>query len=182
MEEKQDEQELSPFRHALRSGIWVIAAIIGILVFAYAVAVTQINLDEPQDPQRQAVTTRVIRALARPDFFEFYEETRSMDVLIRMPCPEDIAGAQTSLGDRVVTLKPNCASTTQDVLTMEGSGFRPRTDGLLRWYPAGSVATTRALTAFRIDGDGNFEVEFTMPDIRPTDEPQRIERDVKDNF
>ena len=178
MEEKQD-KELSPFRHALRSGIWVIAAIIGILVFAYAVAVTQINLDEPQDPQRQAVTTRVIRALARPDFFEFHEEMRSMDVLIRMPCPEEISGAQTSLGERVVILKPNCASTTQDVLTMEGSGFRPRTDGILRWHPAGAVATTRALTTFRADSDGNFEVEFTMPDIRPTDEPQRIEVEEK---
>lgn len=168
-------EELTPFRHALRSALWVIAVIIGILVFAYGFTVTQINLEEPQDPQRQAVTTRVIRALARPDFFEFYEETRSMDVLIRMPCPEAISGAQTTLGERVVILKPNCASTTQDLLSLEGSGFRPRTDGIIRWHPAGSVATTRALSTFRTDRDGNFAVEFTMPDIRPTDEPQRIE-------
>jgi phosphonate ABC transporter permease subunit PhnE len=172
---KKKQEELSPFRHALRSALWVIAAIIAILIFAYGITVTQINLEEPQDPQRQAVTTRVIRALARPDFFEFDEEIRSMDILIRMPCPAEISGAQTSLGDRVVTLRPNCASTTQDLLTVEGTGFRPRTDGILRWHPAGSVATTRALTTFRTDRDGNFSVEFTMPDIRPTDEPQRIE-------
>ncbi len=178
MDNKQE--ELSPFRHALRSALWVIAAIIGILVFAYAVAVTEINLEEPQDPQRQEVTTRVIRALARPDFFEYHEETRSMDILIRMPCPDEISGAQTSLGERVVTLRPNCASTTQDLLTVEGSGFRPRTNGILRWHPPGDVATTRALTTFRTDADGNFEVEFTMPDIRPTDEPQRIE--VEENW
>lgn len=172
---KRKKQALTPFRHALRSALWVIAIIIAILIFAYGFAVTQINLEEPQDPQRQAVTTRVIRALARPDFFEFDEETRSMDILIRMPCPEEVSGAQTTLDGRVVTLRPNCASTTQDVLSLEGTGFRPRTDGILRWHPAGSVATTRALTTFRTDGDGNFAVEFTMPDIRPTDEPQRIE-------
>lgn len=174
MANKQDKQETTPLRHALRSAMWVIAAILGVLIFSYGFAVTQINLEEPQDPKRQEVTTRVIRALARPDFFEYHEEIRSMDILIRMPCPEEIAGAQTSIGDRVVTLKPNCASTTQDVLTLEGSGFRPRTDGILRWYPAGAVATTRALTSFHTDRDGNFDVEFTMPDIRATDEPQRI--------
>ena len=177
MEEKQEEK--TPLRHALRSALWVIAGIVGILIIAYGFAVTQINLEEPQDPKRQEVTTRVIRAIARPDFFEYAEETRSMDVLVRMPCPEEISGTQTSLGDRVVTLIPNCASTTQDVLTMKGSGFRPRTDGILRWYPAGAVATTRALTSFHTDSDGNFEVDFTMSDIRPTDEPQRIEVEEK---
>jgi len=179
MENKQEENGSSPFRHALRSALLVIAAIAAILIFSYGFAVTQINLEEPQDPQRQEVTTRVIRALARPDFFEYYEETRTIDVLVRMPCPEEISGAQTSLGDRVVVLKPNCASTTQDVLIMEGSGFRPRTDGLLRWHPPGAVATTRALTTFHTDGDGNFEVDFTMPDIRATDEPQLIEVEEK---
>jgi len=177
MEEKQE--ETTPLRHALRSALWVIAVIIGILIIAYGFAVTQINLEEPQDAKRQEVTTRVIRAIARPDFFEYAEETRSMDVLVRMPCPEEISGAQTSLGDRIVTLIPNCASTTQDVLTMKGSGFRPRTDGILRWHPAGVVATTRALTSFHTDSDGSFEVEFTMSDIRPTDEPQRIEVEEK---
>ncbi len=127
---KEKPEVPSPFRHALRSALLVIALIAGILIFSYGFAVTQINLEEPQDPKRQEVTTRVIRALARPDFFEYYEETRSMDILIRMPCPEEIKGAQTSIGDRVVTLKPNCASTTQEVLTMEGTGFRPRTDGI----------------------------------------------------
>ena len=172
---KQDEQKINPFRHALRSAIWVIAAIIGLAIFAYAVAVTQINLDEPQDARRQEQATRVIRAMARPDFFEYYEESRTMEVFIHMPCGEEISGTQTSLAGRVVTLKPNCASTTQDSLTMEGTGFQPRTDGIIRWHPPGTVATTRALSTFRTDGDGNFNAEFTMPDIRPTDEPQLIE-------
>lgn len=174
MENKQ--KDASPGSHAIRTFLFVLVAF---LLYAYAVDVTQINLEKPQDPQRQTVTTRVIRALAHPDFFEFQEETRSMDITIRMPCPEDIKGSQTSLGERVATLLPNCASTTQETLVLEGTGFRPRTDGLLRWYPAGAVKTTRALTAFRTDVDGNFRVEFTMSDIRPTDEPQRIEIEEK---
>ena len=69
MEEKKE--QTTPLRHALRSALWVIAVIIGILIFAYGFAVTEINLEEPQDPKRQEVTTRVIRAIARPDFFEY---------------------------------------------------------------------------------------------------------------
>ena len=177
MDQKMNESSASS---SVRRGI--ITALIAIAVFllyAYATDVTEVNLEEPQDPQRQAVTTRVIRALARPDFLAYNEESRSMDISIRMPCPEDIQGSQISLGDRVATFTPNCANTTQEVLRLEGSGFRPRTDGIIRWFPPGDVATTRALSTFRTDVDGNFVAEFSMPDIRETEELQRIEIEEK---
>jgi phosphonate ABC transporter permease subunit PhnE len=150
-----------------------------VLLYAYATEVTQINFEEPRSPDRQAVTTRVIRALARPDLFEYQEETRSMNITIRMPCPEEKKASQIGLEDRALTLTPNCATTTQDELKLTGTGFRPRTSGIVRWYPPGEVQTTRALTSFRVDVDGNFEAEFTMSDIRPTEEPQRIEVEEK---
>ena len=177
MEKKQADKR--GIFHSLRNLGWLIATIIVVTVFAYAIDVTQINLEKPQDPNRQEVTVRVIRALARPDFFEYDEEMRSMDVTIRMPCPEEVKGSQITLDERVVTLRPNCASTTQDVLVMEGEGFRPNTSGIIRWYPPGEVQTTRALTSFRTDRDGNFTAEFTMPDIRETEELQRIEIEEK---
>ncbi len=155
---------------------WAIFGLVLFVLYAYAIDVTQINYEEPQDPQRQAVATRVVRALARPDFFVVEEETRTMNINIKMPCGEEVTGTSFTLSDgRTATLRPNCASTTQDVLTLIGTGFRPRTDGVVRWHPLSDVATTRALVAFRTDGEGAFTVDFTMPDIRPSEEPQLIE-------
>lgn len=181
MAKKPQKKEESAGRHALKVGAKMLLVLVVILIFAYGVDVTQINLEEPQDPQRQAVTTRVIRALARPDFFTYHEESRSMDVTVIMPCPEDVKGVQSSLEARVITLVPNCANTNQDVLTIRGAGFHPRTDGIVRWYPPGAVATTRALTSFRTDSEGNFEETFSFPDVRETDEPQRVEVEEKWN-
>ncbi|MEM7332900.1 MAG: ABC transporter permease subunit [Chloroflexota bacterium] len=162
-----------------RSIITILIGLFVLVLYAYGTDVTQVNLEEPQDPNRQEVAVRVIRALARPDFLDYREETRSMDITIRMPCPEDVKGSQTSLEDRQTVLIPNCVNTTQDSVVLQGSGFRPRTDGIIRWYPPGDVETTRALSTFRTDANGNFEADFTMPDIRPTDEPQRIEVEEK---
>ncbi len=177
MANKDKKKETNPLLRAL--GIFA-AIILLFVLYAYAIDVTEINFEEPQDPQRQAITTRVIRALARPDFFEYNEVTRSMNITIKMPCGEDINESNFSLSDgRLATISPNCASTTQQLVTITGSGFWPRTDGIVRWYPPGEVATTRALSSFRTDGEGNFTVEFTMPDIRESDEPQRIEIEEK---
>lgn len=170
---KGKDKETRPLLRAF--GIFI-AIILLFMLYAYAIDVTQINFEEPQDPQRQATTTRVIRALARPDFFEYNVERRSMNIGITVPCDEAISGSQFSLADgRTATISPNCASTTQDQITLNGTGFRPRTDGIIRWHPPGTVVTTRALSSFRTDGDGSFTAQFTMPDIRESDEPQRIE-------
>ncbi|MDJ0753501.1 MAG: ABC transporter permease subunit [Ardenticatenaceae bacterium] len=176
MAKRGKKEQLSPGMSALRT---VLIAVILFLVYAFAVQDTQINLEEPLDPRRQETTIRVLRALARPNLFTFNEEIRGMDINIRMPCGDEIIGSQVSLGDRTTTLSPNCVTTTQDVLTLRGEGFRPNTSGIIRWYPPGDVSTTRALSSFRTDGEGNFEIEFTMPDVRPTDEPQRIEVEEK---
>jgi phosphonate ABC transporter permease subunit PhnE len=163
-------------RPLLRAFIIFIAIVGGFILYAYAIDVTEINFTEPQDPRRQAVTVRVIRALARPDFFVFNEESRTMNVMIRIPCAEEVTGSQFELSDgRTVTISPNCANTTQDMIVVTGSGFHPNTSGLIRWYPPGDTGTTRAVTSFKTDKEGNLNEDFTMPDIRPSDEPQRLE-------
>jgi phosphonate ABC transporter permease subunit PhnE len=174
---KRKKSELSPLLKALRTG----AIIFGLFVlYAYATQATEVNLEAPLAERRQQAVMRALRGLARPDVFDFNEETRSIDVSIRMPCPEEVRGSRVTLGERLVEVTPNCATTTQDSVTVRGSGFRPFTGGLLRWYPPSTVeGSTRALTRFRTDATGNFEVTFTMPDIRPSDEPQRIEVEEK---
>ena len=176
MARRGKKEQITPAVRATRTAL---IAIVLFVVYAFGVQDTEINLKEPLDDKRQETAIRVLRALARPDFFTYDEITRSMDITIRMPCGDDVKGSQTTLSERVLTLTPNCASTPQETLKLTGSGFRPRTSGLLRWHPPGTVTTTRAITTFRTDEDGNFEVEFTMPDIRPTEDPQRIQVEEK---
>jgi phosphonate ABC transporter permease subunit PhnE len=145
-----------------------------VLLFAYAIDVTKVNLDEPMEPKRQENLVTLLRELARPDFFDHRNETRSTVMSVRMPCPQQPNASQIAVEGRQLLMTPNCATTTQDRVRMEGQGFPANVDGVILWYPAGSE-TTRRLSEFRADDNGNFGVTFTFPDIRETEEPQRIE-------
>ena len=166
-----DKQQPQP----MRSLSFILGFLVIFLVYSYATQATEVNLEEPLDARRQETALRALRALARPDFFAYNEQTRSMDITIRMPCGDDVKGSQTNIGERVAIISPNCASTTQESIRISGTGFRPYTSGILRWHPPGDVVTTRALSSFRTDGEGSFSVDLNMPDIRETEEPQRIE-------
>lgn len=144
------------------------------LLFAYAVSVTRVNLEEPLEPKRQENLVGLLRELAKPDLFTYNTETASIDMSIRMPCPEAVKASQITSNGRTLTLSPNCATTTQDPLTMTGTGYPPNAKGVIAWHPAGAT-TIRRLSEFRADDEGNFVADFTMPDIRETAEPQRIE-------
>jgi phosphonate ABC transporter permease subunit PhnE len=167
----KDTKEQRLIGRSVRTFLWVLVAI---LIYAYGVQATEIDLDEPLEPQRQANLIGLLRQLARPDLFAYDIQTRSTNISIRMPCPEEIRGSQVTLEGRVVTLAPNCASTTQDVLTLSGEGFPANVEGVIGWHPAGSTAVRR-LTTFKADESGRFSANFTLPDIRETEETQRIE-------
>lgn len=158
-----------------RNLLRVIATVVLVfLIYAIAVQVTQIDLKEPLEPKRQENLGNLIRALAHPEFLEYENTTRSTNISFIMPCPEEIKGAQVNLEDRQVILLPNCASTTQDAIRIEGEGFAENIQGIVRWYPLDSP-TTRVVTDFRTDSEGFFSETFTMPDIRESEETQRFE-------
>ncbi len=161
-------------RKTLRKIGVVLLILVVIVIFAKAVEVTKVNLQEPLKPRRQENLVGLIRDLARPDFLSYENETRSTVMSIRMPCPEEIKGSQVSIEGRVATLSPNCASTTQDLLTLTGEGFANNVDGAVLWYPVSSQ-TRRTVADFRTDDEGGFKVTFTMPDIREDEQPQRLE-------
>lgn len=162
-----------------RSGRWkklrnILVGIGIVILFAYAIQVTQVNLEEPLEPRRQENLQGLIRDLARPDFFTYNNQTRSTIMSIRMPCPEEIRGSQISIEERVAVLAPNCASTTQDPLNLSGEGFASNVDGAVLWYPL-DAQTRRTVAEFKTNDEGKFDVTFTMPDIRESEEPQRLE-------
>lgn len=151
----------------------ILIAVGVILIYGIALQVTQVNFEEALAPRRQENLVDRLRQFARPDFFNYENETRSTNISIRMPCPEEILGSQVSIEDRSLLLAPNCVSTTQDLLTLDGKGFADNVQGVVYWYPPG--APSRDVAEFRTDRLGNFTIEFTMPDVRPSDEPQRLE-------
>lgn len=160
-----------------RSRAWWKTAVLIFVVFslyAYGLQVTKVNLKEPLQPRRQANLVSLLRSLAKPDLFAYQTETRRTAVSIRMPCPEEIKGSQVSIEGRQVVMTPNCASTTQDRITISGEGFLPNANVLIAWLPPGST-TTRRVAEFKASADGRLDVTFTMPDIRETEEPQKIE-------
>ncbi len=152
----------------------IVIILVVFLLYAYGLQVTKVNLQEPLEPKRQENLVGLIRSLARPDLFAHQTETRQTAVSIRMPCPEEIKGSQVSIEGRQVLMVPNCASTTQDRITLSGEGFLPNANGLVGWLPPGST-TTRRIAEFKVSADGQLDVTFTMPDIRETEDPQQIE-------
>jgi phosphonate ABC transporter permease subunit PhnE len=116
---------------------WLLVGVIVavILLYAYAIKVTNVNLEEPLDPNRQKELSSLIRDLAHPDLFTYESETRTTNINIRMPCPEEIRASEVAGEGRVLRLDPNCTSTTQDPIAARGTGFTPDVDGVILWFP-----------------------------------------------
>ena len=155
---------------------WKTAAIILVifLLYAYGLQVTKVNLREPLQPRRQENLVSLLRSFARPELFDYQTETRRTAVSLRMPCPEIVRGSQVSFEGRQLLMTPNCATTTQDPITISGSGFLPNAEIIVAWIPLGAT-TSRRIVSFKASDAGEFNVTFTMPDIRPSEETQRLE-------
>ncbi|MCA9918173.1 MAG: ABC transporter permease subunit [Anaerolineales bacterium] len=156
--------------------VWKTAVIILaiFLLYAYGLQITKVNLQEPLEPQRQENLIGLIRSFARPDIFDYETETRRTAVSLRMPCPEEIKGSQVSIEGRQLLVVPNCVTTTQDAVTITGSGFLPNAEILVAWTPIGSTSTRR-VAELKASDTGEVAVTFTMPDVRPSEEPQKLE-------
>jgi phosphonate ABC transporter permease subunit PhnE len=146
--------------------ILIVAAVI--VLYAYATKVTDINLEEPLRPRRQANLISLIRDLARPDLFSFEGITRATNISLRMPCPEEVRGSQVTNEDRNLVLVPNCVNTTQDVLRLEGTGFAANVEVTVLWYPPDG-AGARRVANIKSNSQGQFSITFTMPDVRESD-------------
>ena len=160
-----------------RSPQWWKTAVIILAIFllyAYGLQITKVNLEEPLEPRRQENLVSLIRSFARPDIFAYETETRRTAVSLRMPCPEEIKGSQVSIEGRQLLIVPNCATTTQDPITITGSGFLPNAEILIAWTPIGTTSTRR-LADFKATESGEIDITFTMPDIRASEEPQKLE-------
>jgi phosphonate transport system permease protein len=74
-------------------------------------------------------------------------------------------------GAPVVRLDKTCGA-LGDTIHAEGTGFRPNTEGALRWQPPGGEE--RRLVSIVTDGAGNFATSFMIPRVTASTEPHII--------
>ena len=155
------------------------ALIVGILVvYAYGFEVTQIDLEEPQKPKRQAQLVRILRGLARPDLVEWDRETQEAVAPIFVPCSDAALPVTETAGGPAIRLSATCGE-VGDLITVEGLGFRPDTGGSIRWVtPAGN---RRPLELIRTDGDGSLLQQVAIPSAEGSDEPYHFEAQARWN-
>lgn len=157
----------------LRSFGLGIGILIALVVYAYGFQVTQVNLAETKSEHRQQQLFRILRALARPNFFTYEKEEFEVRAPIMIPCPaegfESEIPADTSEPYMVVT--PACSDARTKV-TVHGYNFEPQTRGPLNLVPFESGVSLQ-LASIEVDRFGEFEVTVLLPN-RPSEEPHEI--------
>ena len=149
-----------------------LSIIFGIVVYAYGFTVTKVNLDETKSETRQTQLVRIIRALAKPDIFEYDQTEVTVEVPITIPCPD--AGITAPTPDKsgpYMTLDSYCAA-DQSTIHVYGYNFEPGLSGSLSFVPPSGVKLT--LGDFTPDNSGKFDVEVKLPKGRTSDQVQTI--------
>ena len=153
-------------RNALHRLLLVLAVFVGVMVYAYGWRVTDIGLEETQDPTRQESVQRALRELLSPDIFEQEHASQFVEASFRRGCPEDGEAVQQpgrQPGEPYVVLSPACG-TSGDPVTVEGFNFVPNAVAFLRWVPP--TGQRRPLVRVDIDPTGYFRTEVEVPRIR----------------
>src|SRR5512136_1290940 len=167
MEDTMENLPKSSIWHSARTALIVIVLVV---VYAYGFQVTQVNLQEAQAPARQTQLTRIIRGLVKPDLLFFDQNTQIASTQMMVPCgttafqpPAPADGAPS------VRLDKTCGA-LGDTIHAEGSGFRPNTNGALRWQPPGGEERplVRSITT---DSTGHFAATFMIPRVTVSTEP-----------
>ena len=160
-------KKASPTR-SFRLGLLILGAL---LIYAYGFQVTQVNLDNIQSEERQTRLVRIIRALFRPDLFEYNREEFEVNTPIYVPCPANaVAPPVPPATGPYIVVTPPCADPRTEV-TVEGFNFEPNTVGPLNLVPPSTVKLKMA--DIETDADGHFVVTARLPN-RPTEEVQTV--------
>lgn len=161
----------------LRSLGTALAVILGIIAFAYGVQVTDVNFETTRSEDRLTQLRRVIRALVKPEIVEYDYEESTVEIPFYLPCPAggvDIEDTPSS--DPYLTASEYCAS-PDDTVIITGYNFTPGLEGPLDFLTKSGVK--KPLGDYRVDENGNFEVEVTLPRRQPIEEAQHIRATVR---
>ena len=71
-------------KRSLGLGLVILA---GLIIYAYGFQVIKVNFAETRQPRRQEQLTRILRAIAQPDLFEYQTTEVQINTPIYVPCP-----------------------------------------------------------------------------------------------
>ena len=163
-------------RKALVRMIVILVIGIGIMIYSYGWTVTEVDLDKPQEPQRQENVGNALRGLLSPRIFIQERETIEITASFLMECgsndvniPESVAIESGGL----VTISPTCGE-AGDIIDVTISNFEPLADTRIRWIPPEGESRPREdLITGReelvLDASGSLVGQIEVPRIRGTE-------------
>lgn len=159
-------------RSFLRSFIFWVFVIIVIFIIAYGFQVTEVNFEETQSQQRTTQLTRIIRALAHPEIFEYDKEEFFIEAPVYLPCPEiEIPAYEPDTSGPYILLDPYCEDAGEFIL-VKGFNFLPDLKGPINFIPPNGVSLN--IGNFSTDSNGAFEQRVKLPKRQPVEEVQTI--------
>ena len=150
-----------------------------VIVYAYGLQVTKVDLEKPQEAKRQEQLTNILRGLAHPDLISYEIDRLTVDAPIKVPCdgnPPPVPAAEP--GQPSISLSSNCAE-PGDKITVTGTGFQPDEDVFIFFVPFAPTAKDEvelklATRAVPTDENGNFSEEVTLKQDRVSENVQTI--------
>ena len=163
-------------RPLARAIVYIALILLAVLIYAYGWQVTDINLEEPREAQRQELVIRALRGLLRPDLFERDTENQIAYAHFLAPCADTPpVQPEVAEGQPYIALSPDCGLAKSSI-TIEGFNYRPYSDGFVRWTPPGG--STRSLGRVTTDADGRFRSQLRAPSVSKSDEVQVVEAEI----
>ncbi len=172
MTESKPNHETKPsVWRSLRNGFFFALAI---LTIAYAFQVTKVDLSEFRKESRQQSRTRVMRALANPDLFEFDRAETIVNSPLYLPCPEEVEPQIQREESGAAYVESLSCGKAGDIITLEGYNFPPNTDVLISYIPENDPQSALALAKARVKSDtqGHFTAEVELPKDRDSADTQ----------
>jgi phosphonate ABC transporter permease subunit PhnE len=158
-----------------------LAVALGIIVFAYAFQVTDVNFETTRSEVRLTQLTRVMRALAKPDLL--MRETTETDVKapFYLPCPEsgEMETGVTEGEDPYLVPSVPCAP-AKEMIELEGFNFPPNSTGPINFLTTSGVK--KQLGNFETDSEGYFKTEIETPNRQPVAEAQYLVATIRTTF
>jgi phosphonate ABC transporter permease subunit PhnE len=162
-------------RAALRRLLVVLGVTLGVMIYSYGWTVTQIDLEKPQEEQRQQNVGRALRDLLSPRLFQQEIELSEVTAQFLMDCAAgDAPTANDADTDQpVLALSSNCGM-EDDEITLRVRNSEPYAEARIRWLPPeGQERPIRTLETGReditLDRNGSFEGRIEVPRIRDSD-------------
>lgn len=166
------------FKQSLITGL---AVAVGLVIFAYAFQVTNVDFATTQDEIRQKSITRVMRALAHPDLVVYETSELNVEIPIYLPCPdgtEEVIVEIEETNEPYLTADSYCGEAF-DTITVEGFNMPAYTTGPLNFITSSGVK--KQLDKFQVDENGYFISEIELPNRQPVAEAQAIRATVRTN-